>query len=185
MHSFRVDSGIAQTVIHGSLRLDGRIPVLLRETGDRLLVVLEPRYFLKICVKTGQLLEVKNLTDQLQFRQYRSDACTLWEDEKELDYLVQCRKLMRKATPTDTELALLEGLWLEAHPKNHAFWLANHACIREDTVRWLLSPDRIPNRNILLPLWFGEIVKGMTLGTPDVVELCAGELEKFERYTAI
>lgn len=145
----------------------------------------EPKYFLKICVKTGQLLEVKNLTDQLQFRQYRSDACTLWEDEKELNYLVQCRKLMRKATPTDTELAQLEGLWLEAHPKNHAVWLANHACIREDTVRWLLSPDRIPNRNILLPLWFGEMVKGMTLGTPDVVEICAGELAEFERHTAL
>ena len=145
----------------------------------------EPRYFLKICLKTGQLLEVKNLTNQLQFRQYRSDACTLWENEQELDYLGQCETLMRKATPTDTEVAQLEGLWLEAHPKNHAVWLANHACIREDTVRWLLSPNRIPNRNILLPLWFGEMVKGMTLGAPDVVEWCAGELAEFERYTAL
>lgn len=138
-----------------------------------------------VCLKTGQLLEGKNLTDQLHFRQYRSDACTLWENEQELDYLGQCKTLMRKAAPTDAEIAQLEGLWLEAHPKNHAVWLANHASIREDTVRWLLAPNRIPNRNTLLPLWFGEMVKGMTLGTPDVAERCAGELAEFERYPAL
>ena len=149
--------------------------------GLGFLMFTEPKYYLKVCLPTGQVLEVKNLTNELRFRQSWLDVWAVWMYKKELDYLARCERLMQKANPTEDEIAQLQGQWLEAHPKDHAIWLANRSQLGEAAVRWILSADRVPNRDILMPLWFGEMVKGVRLGTPDIAAHCVNILAEFER----
>jgi len=151
--------------------------------GLGFLLFTDPKYYLKVCLSTGQLLEARNLKNELSFRQSWLDVWAVWMYEKELDYLARCEQLVEKSTPTADEIAQLQGQWLEAHPKDYALWLAGNSHLSEAAIRWILSPDRVPNREILGPLWYGEMVKGVTLGTPDVAELCVGKLAEFEKYT--
>lgn len=153
--------------------------------GLGFLLFTDPKYYLKVCLSTGQLLEVKNLKGELQFRQSWLDIWATWMYEKELDYLARCEQLMEKEDPTEEEVAQLQGLWLEAHPKEYAVWLAGNSHLKEAAIRWILSPDCVPDKEIFSPLWYGEMVKGVTLGAPDIAEQCINTLAAFGKNPVV
>lgn len=153
--------------------------------GLGFLLFTAPKYYLKVCLSTGQVLEAKNLTNELQFRKSWLDVWAAWMYERELDYLARCEQLMEKSDPTEDEIAQLQGLWLEAHPKEYATWLIGNSHLSEAAIRWILSPDRVANRDILRPLWYGEMVKGVTLGTPDIAEQSVNILAEFGKHPIV
>lgn len=140
----------------------------------------QPKYYLRISLSKEQVLEVKNLTGQLQFSKSWLDVWAGWMYESELDYLAVCEQLMARPDPSEREIIRLQGRWLEAHPTEYALWLISYSHLSEDAIRWILSPHRMPGKDILCPLWFMEMRKGIWLGTPDIAELCVKAVTDFE-----
>lgn len=132
----------------------------------------QPKYYLRIGLTEDRILEVRNLTGELQFQKSWLDVWAAWMYEAELDYLARCEQLMDKPNPSEAEIVRLQGLWLEAHPEDYARLLTNSSGMSETVSRWILSPDRTPSKNILPLIWFGEMHKGMQFGNPDIAEQC-------------
>ena len=153
--------------------------------GSGFLLFTDPKYYLKVCLSTGQLLEARNLANEVQFQKSWLDVWAVWMYEKELDYLARCERILEKSDPGEDEITQLQGRWLEAHPKEHAAWLAGNSHLSEAAIRWILSPDRVPNREILGPLWYGELVKGVRLGTGELAEQCVHTLAAFGKHPAV
>lgn len=139
----------------------------------------EPKYYLRFSLSKGQLLEVKSLTGEVQFQKSWLDVWAPWIYERELDYLARCERLMSQENPEQSQIDELQGLWLEAHPREFALVLANSSGLREAAVRWILSPERTPNKDLIRPLWFGEMIKGIRLGDPETAELCVKNAAEF------
>ena len=150
--------------------------------GFGLGVFKEPKYYLRISLTKRQVLEVKNLTDELRFRESWLDAWATWTYKDELDYLARCERLMEKGEPSEAELVQLEGLWLEAQPEEYVDWLQDNAQLSEEAIRWILSSDRIPSKKVIRSLLFYEMHKGIRKGSPDISEICVEWIEDMVEY---
>ena len=142
----------------------------------------EPKYYLQAVLSDRRLLKLKNLTGETVFRQSWLDAWGIgWTCRKELEYLACCEQLMAQGDPDEEQITALQGLWLQAHPKEYVRWLAWHSGLREAARRWTLSANRIPGNDFLRVLWANEMEKGVRLGTQEMAEKCIDMLERYRK----
>lgn len=140
----------------------------------------DPEYSLRVCLDSGQLLEMKKWTDRTKFQQAKlsvmvlSLVCDLFP--KPLHYLACCEELLEKSPPSPEEIERMQGMWLGAHSSQKAVWLLHHSGVSEEAVRWELSPNGIGDRDLILPALVSELKKGVKLGSPAVAEICIERL---------
>lgn len=132
----------------------------------------DPQYRLKLRWPTGTLIEAENLSNIFRFEKQRGMR---YLSDYNRYYLKQCRLLLAEESPTQTQIDELQGLWLI----NYSWifnWLVDHKQVTEEMQRGALCPRWPQYRTFLLRIWVLEMLKGIRLGSPEVMEHCVQEL---------
>lgn len=142
-------------------------------------IFIEPQFYLKVCLATGMLLEMKCLTDTLSFRESWPKDWIGGVYEREARYLDHCAKLLKEERPSAQQLLCVQGMWLEAHPEPYIYWLVGNSHLNPEAIHWLLSPDRHLTGEILKNLWLWTMVQGVETGDAQIAGLCAARIAAF------